>query len=302
VGMELDVQAGSGDEFAWTAMQWLDTGSRRWLGPAREALDRDPDPPWQPAGPAIPTGPPGSVWGQVAVTKLTPNTARVRRIPKPATAKGWAWLATALRQRPWSADIQIRVMEPDGDWIKLHVDTDDDTSPGWLRLNATTSARVFEPGNFDGERWLRLVRWQAERVNPGYGQIGVFHGPGGETTLENCLPVNFGRNRPQYTVGESREWLRGYAWVTILAQELADRLGGVAALRGTGVFREVAQLDKGGVWLQATEYFGQYDLVKAAQVFEVLAPVLRPGLPELPYLPRYGPYLLVYEDASNRRR
>jgi len=305
VWLELDTQFGSGDELTRAALGWLDDGSREWFGPVREALDRDPDPPWRrPERDSVPWGPPGSVWGQLGVTKLVPNSLRVRRSERPPTAKGWAWLTAQLRQHPYAADVQIRVLVDGGPALWLRADTEE-TSPGWLRLNASTNASDFEPGHPGGERWLALVRGQAERINPGYGQIGIWHAPRGETALENRLPVDFGRNRPQYTVGESRQWLRGYAWVTIAPQELADRLGGVAALRASGVFHEVAQLGQGGVWLQATRYFGQYDVAKATEVFEVLAPVLRPGLPQLPQpaeVERYGPFLLVYEDASTRTR
>jgi hypothetical protein len=69
----------------------------------------------------------------------------------------------------------------------------------------------------------------------------------GETALEDRLDPNFGRNRPIYTVGESRQWLRGYAWLTIIGQELADRLGSVDVLTASGVFWEVAPMAKSGV-------------------------------------------------------
>src|SRR3954470_18965826 len=93
VWSELDTQFGSGDELARAALGWLDDGSREWFGPVREALDRDPDPPWRrPERDSVPWGPPGAVWGQLGVTKLVPNSLRVRRSERPPTAKGWAWL------------------------------------------------------------------------------------------------------------------------------------------------------------------------------------------------------------------
>jgi hypothetical protein len=75
----------------------------------------------------------------------------------------------------------------------------------------------------------------------------------------------------------------------------------MATMPVTGMLHEVAQRGQGGVWLRATNYFGQCDLAKATDVSEVLAPVLRPGLPEPPEVERHGPYLLVYEDASTPR-
>jgi hypothetical protein len=92
--------------------------------------------------------------------------------------------------------------------------------------------------------------------------------------------------------------LRGYAWLTIIGQELADRLGSVDVLTASGVFWEVAPLAKGAVWLQATEDFRDYDQATAERLFAMLAPVLRPGLPERPTASHIGPYYLVYEDAA----
>jgi hypothetical protein len=72
----------------------------------------------------------------------------------------------------------------------------------------------------------------------------------------------------------------GTRWLTLVAQELADRLGGVAALERSGAFAQVRQLRAGGVWLLATENFADYGMESAERVFRVLAPVVRPGNPE----------------------
>jgi hypothetical protein len=47
------------------------------------------------------------------------------------------------------------------------------------------------------------------------------------------------RRRRDQSVADSRTILRGYSWVTVCGQELADRLGGVEALRATRAFHAV---------------------------------------------------------------
>ncbi len=62
---------------------------------------------------------------------------------------------------------------------------------------------------------------------------------------------------------------------------LAARLGGAGALRGNGAFAIVDEVAGGSVWLQATRRWSEWAGGQAAvdQVFDVLAPVLPPGMP-----------------------
>lgn len=90
----------------------------------------------------------------------------------------------------------------------------------------------------------------------------------------------------------SRSYLRGYGWLTVCPQELADRLSGAAELRATGAFHEVEELAEGGAWLLATP-----DFVCGALWCPWSGPASRafdeePGRPPLP---------VVYEDAAKAR-
>jgi len=99
----------------------------------------------------------------------------------------------------------------------------------------------------------------------------------------------------------SRQVLRGYDWLTICPQELADRVGGAAGLAASGAFHEVAQLAGGGVWLLATADYRDYDEETMDRVFRALAPLLPAGLPVLanPRRAQQGrDYRIVYQDAS----
>jgi hypothetical protein len=171
------------------------------------------------------------------------------------------------------------------------------SAPGWLRLSRSVSSTTMTPEV--QESCLGLLREYANRLDPSYGQIGVSHMGGlAETTLEFCLPRQYGRNQPWQSIVESRQWLRGYPWVTVLAREHVTRLGGVDALSGSGAFSEVVGLSGGGALLRATPDFHDYDQRSAERVFRVLAPVLRPGLPSPPPPGQREPFLIVYEDAG----
>jgi hypothetical protein len=105
-----------------------------------------------------------------------------------------------------------------------------------------------------------------------------------------------------YRAGLERELL-GYSWITLCPAGMARRLGGAAALRGSGAFWRVDEQPDGAVLLQATERLGDYDLAAAGKVFDVLAPVLPGGPVEKPtQWPEDVPWLLVPEDAAWHRR
>lgn len=120
---------------------------------------------------------------------------------------------------------------------------------------------------------LRYLRSAAELSNPSYGEIS-FTSRLYQSALETGLAL-----LPQDTVPRSRRIARGYAWVTVLAEELGDRLGGAGGLLASGAFTEVAPLTGGGFWLRSTEHWRSYGPAEALRVFRALAPVLPPGRP-----------------------
>jgi hypothetical protein len=91
--------------------------------------------------------------------------------------------------------------------------------------------------------WLALVREAADPAGPAFGMIDYVYSNYGETAVEGAV------GPPWLSIYQAdstaRQFLRGYGWVTVLPRELADRLGGAAALRATGAFAEVG---RGGVW------------------------------------------------------
>jgi hypothetical protein len=115
----------------------------------------------------------------------------------------------------------------------------------------------------------------ANRINPAYGQVGIKSVSfSAETILDGAL-----QRAGWESANNSRTYLRGYGWVTICPQELADQLGGAERLAASGAFFAVRPLAGGGVWLQATETPTGYRPTDAEAVFDVLRPVLPPGQP-----------------------
>lgn len=94
------------------------------------------------------------------------------------------------------------------------------------------------------------------------------------TNLDTVL-----RRKRRTSLREGRQFLRGYAWVTVCPAELVTRLGGAAALEDSGVFHRVFPLRAGGVLLQASATMDGYTEQVMERVFEALAPVLPPGEP-----------------------
>ncbi len=306
VEVELDVEVGaagelrSDDEFAKVALSWLESGARLVDDELYAELVASPKP-WfrTPGDPDEPYGPPGAAFGSLLVSRDRGPGTRLTHARKPASAAGWRWLASQLRQRPFAAWVEMRRLDEKGypaSFINLRI-SNHFSAPGWLRLFRSVASTVMTPKTQPS--CLGLLREFADRLDPSYGQIGVSHMGGlAETTLEHCLPQAYGRNQPWQSIVESRQWLRGYTWVTVLAREHVATLGGVYALSATGAFHEVVGLAGGGALLQATKDFHEYDQRAAERIFRVLAPVLRPGLPTSPPPGQREPFLIVYEDAS----
>lgn len=108
------------------------------------------------------------------------------------------------------------------------------------------------------------------------------------------LDMALGRIEPD-SIGASREFLRGYSWLTVVPKELVARLGGVAALR-EAPFAAVHPMTAGGAVVLASSTPAEYDDVTMRGLFRTVAPVLPPGKPK----PLFGyEYIrVVYEDAS----
>ena len=126
----------------------------------------------------------------------------------------------------------------------------------------------------DSRRLLAAVREVAEVSAPVAVAFAEQWNPM-VTPLEQALS--------RYAVGveEAGIVLRNYGWLTILSDEMAERVGGFARLRDSGAFVEAERLAQGSCWLLATQTWAEYGPEHADRLFELFAPVLPPGKPQL---------------------
>jgi hypothetical protein len=138
-------------------------------------------------------------------------------------------------------------------------------------------------------RWVDFLAATLDQANPAFGIVT-------DDNLVNATAIDVVLNRRyKRSLDDSRRFLRGYGFATVVPAELVDRLGGGRELADTGAFVRVQSLRAGGVVLQATPTLSQYDDEAMRRVFRALAPVLPAGMPRP--VPGYEHVRVVYEDA-----
>jgi hypothetical protein len=311
----IDVEMPSAERYAAIARRWFDAGFSVLAPEQRAALETGPKLPPEAIRRPIPGGPPGATWGFVSATRYFPKNVtkagiqtythkESSRVWSPAS---WKWFLGQLADPPNDATLGTAHLQDEGSpspgyqedpRIRLTAWRPKEL-PTWLRLAFSAAESDLN----DPERqqsWLAFIRETVAELNPAFGIVDYqYDSLYGKTAVER-LVRGIGVDRAE-KIPRSRELLRGYDWLTICPQELADRLGGVEALRGISAFHEVAQLPGGGVWLLATADYRDYDEAATDRVFRALAPVLPPGTPVLANQKRAEQgrdYRIVYQDAS----
>lgn len=203
--------------------------------------------------------------------------------------ENWQHFEECLATFPWWVGFNYQKGDSPLGWARAeHVFTDGSL---WQ-----ASAAVSLESPDDAESCARLVTFLRQAVdgsNPAFGRIELDNF-NEYTNLDAAL-----RRRRRRSLKESRQVLRGYAWVTVCPSELSARLGGVRALEASGVFHRVIPLRSEGVLLQASETLAGYTDAVMARVFEVLAPVLPEGEPHPD--PAHPNLRFVSRDAASVR-
>ena len=306
VCIELNVESEPGEPLARLLVSWFE-GALHELGSAH--VDRLASQGALPADSVrrngVPCGTPGGLWGFVTIARTTDG--RYRRSPRVFSQKNVAWFLAQLKDPPQHAELGITSLNadaiPDGttpDLLRIGFDYGDSQAPGWLRLWLRTEPdprHITEAIAIEHEAaMLSFLRTRADRLNPSYASIGDETPGSSPTSLESCLPFPI---MPTEQLPAGRTRLRGYSWITILAAELIERVGGADALRRSGAFIDVAPLTHGGLWLQATERLDQYDDEAVERVWHALKPVIPAGTPRDPNPPRCGTrWKVVFRDAA----
>jgi hypothetical protein len=270
---QLITEVDPAEEFAPVARRWLDGVLEEVLTELRDGLRTRP-------AAALPRrlnlglepwGEPGQVLGILSYGRDEP-VGRRRTV---FTEKGWQWLLTRLGDSPFLAGVEIIPLDDRGfprhDEVAVVMVMRDMLSPNWVRLWFSAPAMTGWAASAQVQaRWAGFVRTQAAQAGACAGGMSDGGWPGTGTALERATSA-------VACARKSREELRGYTWVTIVAAELAARLGGADALRDSEAFCEVSELPDGSLWLQATPAINDFTWERVRRVFEALAPVLIGG-------------------------
>lgn len=297
INVELDVDFGNISSFADLARLWWEAALTSVGADAIEVAKGDLQ------GSHLGLDKNWAVKAYVGVSR--PRAGGLRYGEKAFSETAFEWLLKQMEKPPYEAHITVEATDSTGRNLStrklLHVHVHySEESPGWMRLRAIQPIREFIDPQRGGEAaWLEFVRGVADQINPSFGQIGYEYGLG-KTALEVVLSNRY--SIPDLTLFQTRRILRGYAWLTIGAEELLPRLGGVQHLRSQGAFYCVERLASGGVWMLATPEFTQYNQSRVGAVFRALAPALPEETPQRD-LPWYDstPLLVEYEDPRSLR-
>lgn len=216
-------------------------------------------------------------------TSVWPSDSK-RRIHMPHLGRNRDRLSTELAKSPKGVitefygdgtlgRVQCSYLPVEGEWSKFVV-----------------ALELGSSGFSDSAHCASLVEFLTQALddlNPLFARIesNVFSD---RTNIEAVLNRDLDESLP-----EGRQFLRGYAWVTVCPGELAERLGGATALSASRAFHRVVPLGSGGLLLQASETLAGYTDQSMERVFTVLAPVLpkgephaNPAHPDVRFVPR----------------
>lgn len=221
-----------------------------------------------------PESPPGTVYASVGTAVFDDLHREPREWTQVYSPGSWDELLRRLGDLPDVASFEAKTWDEQGRLNRPSFLVSSVSGGGYVDLVSTIDDAVAgDPG---GERaLLATVREVAELAAPLAVAVAV-RGSLTDTPLEVALsrsPTDY-RKRPA-------EVLRNYGWLTVLSDEMAERVGGADRLSASGAFVEVEPLAAGGWWLQATETWDEYGPEQANRLFELLAPVLPAGRPEM---------------------
>jgi hypothetical protein len=256
-------------------------------GELRGRLLARPVPPGDMPGDRPIRGVAGDVWAHCEV-RAAPE-AGDRELSAAYTAGRWAAFLAAVGEGYLSAGYAVSVLRRITDTIVAEGHPRLVATAGWeypdcasrFSFDVTQSLALLDRDPRDEMAFLAVLRDVADEFSPAYGEVSNDHG--GFSALEAELGWF-----PWTGVDTYRHTLRGYSWVTIVPEEIGDRLGGVPVLRRSGAFATAEALRNGGYWLQATRRFADYGDAAAHAVHRVLAPVLPAGDPAVRLTPGPG--------------
>jgi hypothetical protein len=293
---EIDFEVADSQEFGRHALQWVIGGARALSGQMLTRVSQDASVPKGRLVGGV-QGPPGAEWGFVSIERMGKNG--LRRNGKVVEESAVAWAEKEAHKGIAGMALGLTLLGPSG-YPETRVIRFEahrlEGSDHWCRVSIEAPESRFQDGAAQ-RAWLGFLRDFCDEVDPSYGQISGEYSAPYVTALEAFTGPPWTLYREG--IARSRTVLRGYDWLTVVAAELADRLGGANALRSGGAFAQVEQLRSGGVWLLATGDYTDYTDDRVEAVWRALAPVLLKGTPSRDRAEREeSPVRLVFRDAA----
>ena len=306
-GILIDAWLPSDEAFVEAAGWWLAEASRLLAGPLWGQMVTSA-PMVRLGSDGFPCGVPGGVAATLSVLPQPPwNRGEDSVMIRPYSPANIEWMLGELVQRPLSTEFELVGLDADGEphettseTLLVRVMVLEDTQE-WVQFTAGIVSPL--PGGdlrqpAASSRWAEVCQTMARRVDVSFGHVCDDDSGRGQTPLDEVLF----RGGRILSITKGRDVLRGYSWVTVVPAGLAQKLGGAEAMRASGAFAVVDELPSGGLWLQATSHFADYDPAAVHRVFRALAPVLPTGRPK----PKPDPFdeksrRLIWDDAANWR-
>jgi len=201
----LDLEFPDPSRYTELAGDWLVRGSREFAGEYLAAIESG-----EPLDPGSvrrggPSGPPGSVWGFVAVARAIGGERRSGRV---YSAKNRAWLEQQLADPAIEATLGLSVLDKDGypgdSPLRATVQRVLDAAE-WLTLSfSLPESRLVQP-EFQ-QSLLSFVRSVAERVSPSFGQCDYDDGLS-KTAVERTVGPPW--RMPDDVLARAVTWARG---------------------------------------------------------------------------------------------